>query len=103
MSARKRQMEEDRALRDAARALVRDDIDHLKGDVEEKGIVARVASSAMMGAADIVEEGIELVDKHKPASYGIGAVFAMILGWWALGGDSSESDDEDYAWDEIPR
>lgn len=103
MSARKRQMEEDRALRDAARALVTDDIAHLKGDVEEKGIVARIASSAMMGTADIVEEGLELVEKHKPASYGVGAVFAMILGWWALGRDSDESDDEDYAWDEIPR
>jgi len=101
MSSRKLQMEEDRALRDAARALVKDDIAHLKGDVEEKGILARIASSAAMGTADIVHEGMELVEKHKPASYGIGAVFAAILGWWALGSKSDESDDEDYAWDEI--
>ena len=101
MNPRKRQMEEDRALRDAARALVKDDIAHLKGDVEEKGIVARIASSALLGATDIFDEGKELFEAHKPASYGVGAVFAMILGWWALGGDSEESDDEDYAWDEI--
>ena len=100
MNARKQQMEEDRALRDAARALVKNDIAHLKGDVEEKGIVARIASSAVLGTADIVEEGLELAEKHKPVSYGVGAVAAMVLGWWALGSDSSESDDEDYAWDE---
>ena len=103
MNPRKLRMEEDRALRDAARALVKDDIDHLKGDVEEKGIGARIASSALMGAGDIVTEGKDLFEKHKPASYGIGAVIAMILGWWALGGDSDKSDDEDYAWDEIDR
>ena len=98
MKPHKARMEEDRALRDAARALVMDDIDHLKGDVEEKGIVARIASSVLLGATDIFEEGKELAEKHKPASYGIGAVIA----WWALGGGrSDESDDEDYAWDEI--
>ena len=85
-----------------ARALVKDDIDHLKGDVEEKGIVARIANSALLGATDIFEEGKELAEKHKPASYGIGAVIAAVIGWWALGGGrSDESDDEDYAWDEI--
>lgn len=101
MSSRKLRMEEDRALRDAARALVKDDIAHLKGDVEEKGILARIGKSAALGTVDIVEEGLELAQKHKPASYGIGAVFAAVLGWWALGGTSGESDDEDYAWDEI--
>tara|TARA_B100000678_G_scaffold192995_1_gene161496 strand:- start:729 stop:1040 length:312 start_codon:yes stop_codon:yes gene_type:complete len=98
-----RRMEEDRALRNAARALVKDDVAHLKGDVEEKGIVARIASSVFMGAGDIVEEGVELAQKHKPASYGIGALFALVLGRWALGGSSDESDDEDYAWDENDR
>ncbi|GAB5347655.1 hypothetical protein [Alteriqipengyuania sp. 357] len=100
MNPRKLRMEEDRALRDAARALVKDDVDHLKGDVEEKGIGARIASSALLGAGDIFAEGKELVDKHKPASYGVGAIVAMILGWWAFGG-SDKSDNEDYAWDEI--
>ena len=100
MSPRKRQMEEDRAPRDAARTLVKDDIAHLKGDVEEKGIGARIASSALLGVGDIVSEGRELVEKHKPASYGIGAILAMILGWWALGGDDDEPEDDDYAWDE---
>lgn len=100
MNRRARQLEEDRALRNAARALVKGDIAHLKGDVEEKGIVARIASSAMLGAGDIMEEGIELAGRHKPASYGIGALAAMVLGWWALGGNSDKSDDEDYAWDE---
>ena len=100
MNARKLQMEEDRALRDAARALVKDDIAHLRGDVEEKGIGARIASSIALGASDIAEEGMELVERHKPASYGIGAVLAAVVGWWALGGDSGKFDDEDYAWDE---
>tara|TARA_B100000678_G_C18169471_1_gene486573 strand:+ start:862 stop:1176 length:315 start_codon:yes stop_codon:yes gene_type:complete len=101
MSNRKRQLLEDRALRDAALALVKNDIEHLRGDVREKGIVARVASSAALGASDIIEEGVELVEKHKPASYGIGAVLAMILGWWALGGGGSDEGDDhdDYAWD----
>ena len=98
--SRRQQLEEDRALRDAALALVKDDIAHLRGDVQEKGIVARIASSAALGTADIIEEGVELAQKHKPASYGIGAVLAMVLGWWALGGGSGNSDGEDYAWDE---
>ncbi|WP_370176992.1 hypothetical protein [Alteriqipengyuania sp.] len=102
MSRRARQLAEDRALRDAALALVKDDIAHLRGDLREKGIVARIASSAALGTADIVEEGMELAEKHKPASYGIGAILAMIVGWWALGGGSGARDDEDdYAWDEI--
>ena len=101
MNPHLRQMEEDRALRDAARGLVKNDIAHLKGVVEEKGIVARIASSAMMGVGDIVGEGMELAERHKPASYGLGAIFAVVLGSWALsGGGSDESDDEDYAWDE---
>ena len=100
MTSRKLQMEEDRALRDAARALVKDDIAHLRGDVEEKGIGARIASSFVLGVSDIVGEGVELVERHKPASYGVGAVLAAVVGWWALGGDSDKSDDQDYAWDE---
>ena len=99
MSDRKRQLVEDRALRDAALALVKNDIEHLRGDVKEKGIVARIASSAALGASDIIEEGVELVERHKPASYSIGAVLAMVLGWWALGGNGSDEDDDDYAWD----
>ena len=102
MNPRKARMEEDRALRDAARALVKDDIDHLKGDVEEKGIGARIANSALLGVSDIFAEGKELAEKNKPASYGIGAAVAAVIGWWALGGrKSDESDDENYAWDEI--
>lgn len=101
MSRRALQLQEDRALRDAARALVKHDIAHLRGDVQEKGIFARILSSAALGTADIVDEGMELVERHKPASYGVGAILAMIVGWWALGGDGSgNSDDEDYAWDE---
>jgi len=100
MTSRKLQMEEDRALRDAARALVKGDIAHLRGDVEEKGIAARVASSIKLGASDIFDEGMELVERHKPASYGLGAVLAAVVGWWALGSGSDESDDRDYAWDE---
>ena len=101
MSNRKRQLVEDRALRNAALSLVKNDIEHLRGDVREKGIFARVLSSAALGTADIVEEGVELAEKHKPASYGIGAVLAMILGWWALGGGGSDDhgDGDDYAWD----
>ncbi len=101
MNPRKLQMEEDRALRDAALMLVKDDIAHLRGDIEEKGIVARIASSAAMGTVDIFEEGMEFAQENKPVSYGIGAVLAAVVGWWALGGGKSDdSDDEDYAWDE---
>ena len=101
MNQRAKQLAEDRALRDAALALVKGDVAHLRGDIEEKGIVARIASSVALGTADIVEEGVDLVEKHKPASYGVGAVLALVLGWWALGGSNSDkSDDEDYAWDE---
>ena len=100
MTSRKLQMEEDRALRDAARALVKGDIAHLRGDVEEKGIAARVASSIKLGASDVFDEGMELAERHKTASYGLGAVLAAVVGWWALGSGSDESDDQDYAWDE---
>ena len=54
MSRRARQLAEDRALRDAALALVKDDIAHLRGDVREKGIVARIASSAALGRSLMV-------------------------------------------------
>ncbi len=73
-------MKEDRALRDAARALVRGDIAHLKGDISDKGIGERVLENIGEGAKDVFESAAEVADNHKGA---LAALIGAIALWFA--------------------
>lgn len=77
MSDLERQLREERALRNAAQALFKADLDRVKGDLQEKTIVKRALDRTMDGAA-------ELLDTAKAkAGDNIGMV-ALLFGALAL-------------------
>ena len=81
MSAKsERQMREDRALRDAALALVKADISHLKNDVSAKGVGARLATRMSDGATDVFEEAVEVADSNRGI---LTALLAAVVLWFA--------------------
>jgi len=94
---------EDRALRDAALALVKADIHHLRADFAAKSMGERVIDRASEGAADIFEEAKELADDHKGV---LATLIAAIFIWFArhpiasLFTDGDEDDASDERWDE---
>lgn len=65
MSDPRRKMVEDRALRDAAMALVKADIAHLRNDLTTKGIGARLMDRVAEGANDVLEEAVDVAENHR--------------------------------------
>lgn len=98
-----RQLREDRALRDAALALVKADISHLKNDVGVKGVGARLASRLSDGAADVFDEAVEVADSNRGV---LAALIAAIVLWFArnpimdLFSDGDDTADQDEPTDE---
>jgi hypothetical protein len=97
---------EDKALRDAAKAVLDADLEHFKSSLDEEGIGGRVRSQitgkvkrrVVTGAQDILEQAKEQANDHRSVlAILLGAVMLWfmrepILGWAGLG---EESDDED--------
>lgn len=96
---------EDRTLRDAARAVLVDDIDRLRSDLGEQGITSRVSSSVGStisgrvrdGARDVLAQARAQASDHK-------GVLALLVGaiilWFSRGPildwfDDFDSDDND--------
>lgn len=81
---------EDRALRDKARAVLAEDVERLKGALEEKGIASRVSSGVTSsistrvrtGARDVLDQALIRAGDNK-------GVLALLLGaillWFARG------------------
>jgi hypothetical protein len=81
---------EDRALRDAARAVLAEDIEHLRASLSEQGIAARVSSGVTgtitsrirTGARDVLAQARAQAGDHK-------GVLAILVGaiilWLARG------------------
>lgn len=80
MSSLKRQLVEDRALRDAALALVKADIAHLKGDFGAKSMGARFVDRMSEGAVDVFEEAVEVADDNKGV---LATLIAAVILWFA--------------------
>ena len=80
MSKLKRQMLEDRALRDAARALIEGDVAHLRSDLSAKGIGERVIGSVGEGATDVFERATEAADNHRGV---LAALIGAVVLWFA--------------------
>lgn len=72
------QLRQDRAMRDAARALVKTDIAYLKGEFGSKSIGARVAARVSEGATDLYEEAAGLASDNK----GILITLLAAVGLW---------------------
>ena len=92
------QLREDKAMRDAAYALVQTDIEHLKQDWAEKGLGARAADRIKDGASDVYEEAVEVASDNR----GVLAALVAAVGLWfarnpimSLFLDEDELDDEE--------
>jgi hypothetical protein len=116
MTSLPRQFREDKALRDAAKAVLEADIAHFKDSMAEHGLGGRITSQITGkvkrrisgGAQDILEQAKEQASDHRGVlAVLIGAVvlwFARepVFGWLGVGEtDEDEGDeDEDYEGDD---
>lgn len=92
------QLREDRALRDAALALFKADVSHIRADLTSRGIGARIVDRIGAGAVDVFEEAVEVADSHRGA---LATLVAAIVLWFArhpimsLFSDEESGDEED--------
>lgn len=73
-------LKEDRALRDAAAALVKADINHLRANLAGKGFGRRIADRLNDGAVSIFEETVELADNNRGV---LATLIGAVLLWFA--------------------
>lgn len=97
MSDPERKMIEDRALRDAAFALVKADVAHLREDLTTRGIGQRFLDRISEGASDVLDEAVDVAESHRGVLL---TLVAAIVLWLtrnpllAMFGDEGEEDDE---------
>ncbi|MCT2558033.1 hypothetical protein N0B51_03465 [Tsuneonella sp. YG55] len=75
-----RQLREDRALRNAARALFEADIAHLRASLAGKSISRRIVDRIGEGASEVLDEAIEVADNNKGV---VATLIAAIVLWFA--------------------
>ncbi len=82
MNDLKDKLQEDRAMRDAAKQLVSNDISNLRGDLQEKGLASRFATRMKEGAEGVFEESTSFV-KQNPRQVGSSAALGLglLLAW----------------------
>lgn len=90
-------MEADRSLRDAARALLSDDMARIRRGMNERSIPARALDRTTEGAADLLEELSNVASQHKGL---VAAVIGAFTLWLArnplldlLGADPDETEE----------
>ncbi len=97
MSDPERKMIEDRALRDAALALVQADIAHLRTDLTNKGLGARFIDRLTEGANDVLDEAADVAENNRGVLL---TLLAAVVLWLArnpllsLFGDEEDEDEE---------
>lgn len=74
------QLCEDREVRDAARALVEADLEHLRANLAAKSLGERALDRIVEGASDVYDEAIEVAADHKGA---LAAILAALALWLA--------------------
>ena len=99
MSDPERKMIEDRALRDAALALVQADIAHLRTDLTNKGIGERFIDRVTEGASDVLDEAADVAGNNRGVLL---TLLAAVVLWLArnpllglFGGDGGEDEAEE--------
>lgn len=99
MSDPERKMIEDRALRNAALALVRADVAHLRADLATKGVGARFLDRVTEGASDVLDEAADVAENNRGVLLTMLAAIAL---WLArnpllavLGGDDGEDEESE--------
>lgn len=80
MAGSKQQLREDRAIRDAARALVKADMAHLKQDLSGKSLKDRMFGPVSDGAKDVLERAGEAADNNRGV---LAALVGAVVLWFA--------------------
>lgn len=82
MSDTKAQLREDRAMRDAARSLVTNGLDHLRGDLADQGIATRAAIRMREGAEGLADDTAQFA-RENPGRIGSGLAlgFSLLFAW----------------------
>jgi len=77
-----RQFHEDRMLRDAARQLLTNGIDRLRGEGEAPALPARALGEAKDGTAQLLDGAVDFARSHKAGlGAGLAVGLAAALGW----------------------
>ena len=100
MSDPLRKMIEDRAVRDAAMALVKADLAHLRNDLTTRGLGARFMDRVAEGANDVLDEAVDVAENNRGVL--ITLVAAIVL-WFSrnpimalfTGQDADENGDDE--------
>lgn len=82
MSPAKRRLLEDRAMRDAARAVVKADVELIKSDVREEGAVSRTMSAGTDYLKLVGEGALDLANEHRAKTGGLIAMAIALLAAW---------------------
>lgn len=91
-------MQSDRVLRDAARGLVRDDVNRIRRGLQRRSIPGRVFDRTAEGAAEVLDDLADTASRHKGA---IAAIVGAAVLWlarhpiMALLQGEPDDDDED--------
>lgn len=78
MSRLEEQLREDRRLRDASKAVLMADLEHIKSSFSTKGMFSRMGSRIGDGAVDVFETAKEQAEDHRGI---IAALIGAILLW----------------------
>ena len=73
-------LKEDRALRDAAKAILKADVAHLRADLAGKGFGERIVDRVQDGAAEVFEDAVELADSNRGV---LATLLGAIILWFA--------------------
>lgn len=97
MSRSEHNLRQDKAMRNAARALLSADVDHLKSELSGTGIASRAADRVKEGAQQSFEDAAILARQHKislAALAGLAALWAFRGPIGALLGSGNGASDE---------
>lgn len=100
MNGLEARLEQDRALRDAALRLFKTDLAVIRGEVEARGIGARLTDRLTEGAMDLLDDAIDYADDNR-GKVALGVAAAALVAAHgpilrALGLADEEDDDEEY-------
>lgn len=82
MSDLQRQLAEDKAVRDAALALLKADIALVRADVEQRGIGGRISHRLSDSTMDMIDDAVDYAEENKSK---VAAGIAAIVIWFARG------------------
>ena len=82
MSTLEHQLREDRALRDAARALFKSDLALIRTDLSERGVAGRLADRIGDSTMDMVDDAVDYAEANKGP---LAAIVAALVLWFGRG------------------